>query len=133
MNEEINIDIKKLIVHILDTNLSVPVLSDEEHRQDDEIAEFIAKHILRVVKDDGTKNARFVQEGGKVKEICEHMAMEPVSFVAFTTEIAGILFDLMLKHIDIPPADLVCTLFELDGVTYLGILKFNYRPSFIHY
>ena len=133
MAEEINVSIKKLIVHILDNNLHLPVLSDEEHPEDEEIDEFVEKHIIKILKDDSVKKARFTDENSRMKEICESLVLSYADFKPYTDEAAGILFEIMQKHVDIPSADVIFTIFEVDNEPYFGILKFNYKSSYIHY
>ncbi|MCX8129497.1 MAG: nucleoid-associated protein [Clostridia bacterium] len=133
MSEEINITIKNLIVHILDNNLHMPVISDQEHPEDEEIDEFVKKHILKILKDENLKTARFIGENNKMRELSESIAMNNSQFKPVTDEIAVELFGIMQKHVDIPSADLLCTFFELDAAPHLAVLKFNYKPSYIHY
>lgn len=133
MSDEFKIDIKKNIVHILDTNINLPVLSNEEHPIDDDINEFIEKHIIKILKDDNLKTACFISGNNRVREICENLLNESEMFSNYTAEIANILFDIMQKNVDIPSADLIFCLFELDNVMHLAVLKLNYKSSFIHY
>lgn len=128
-----NISIRKLILHILDANLQIPVLSDQEHPMDGEIVEFIEKHITKILKDDNLKKAVFVGTENRLQQLCTAIAEHEDEFIRYTSEIAAHLFDIMQKNVDIPSADLVCCLFYADNTPYLGILKFNYRASFIHY
>lgn len=133
MNEDFSIEVKSFIVHILDNNTGVPVLSEHEHPESDEAMEFIEKHILKVLKDDSLKTACFTEEAGIVKNICKNIYAGGSEFSGSTREIGEFLYNLMQKYPDIPSADLVCSLFDLDGDMHLGILKLNYKPSFIHY
>lgn len=58
--EEINI--RKMIVHILDHSLSIPVLSQDEIPSSYEIKEFFTSHIAKTMNDDGIKTCRFNDE-----------------------------------------------------------------------
>ncbi|WHH60561.1 nucleoid-associated protein [Petroclostridium sp. X23] len=131
MNDDISI--KKMIVHILDNNLQMPVLSMREHPEDNETNEFIKKHIGKLFKDDHLKDAQFISIDNKVENLCQELANAQDQFIRITSEIGSILFDIMIKHVDIPSADLICCLFKAGNTTYLAILKFNYKHSFIHY
>lgn len=133
MSEETKVELRRLIVHILDTNLHLPVLSEREHPVDDEITGFIEKHVTRIIEDDDLRTAVFTGENNRLRELCYEASGGFDNFVPLTQEIAGILFDIMQKNVDIPPADLICCLIELDHVMHLGILKLNYKPSYIHY
>lgn len=132
MESETSISILKAAVHILDTNLQMPVLSDSENPLDDDMTEFLERHIEKILKDDGLKAAQFKDEDNRMKELCTAVVFQPVDFLDISKEIAGTLFGIMLRYVEIPPADLVCCLIELDGIQHFGILKLNYRNSYIH-
>lgn len=132
MKEEIDIKVRKLIVHILDLNMEMPLLSDEEHPLDDEIVEFVEGHVLKMLSDDGLKSANF-KEDSKLQELFEGILSDDGNYIKYTSEVATMLYDVIIHYPDIPSSDLVCTLFDVDGVPHFGILKFNYKTSYIHY
>jgi hypothetical protein len=132
MEEPSKVIIKRIIVHVLDTNMQVPVISDEEHPIDSDVEDYISRHIIKVLKDDDIKTAEFMPES-KIKTICEDILKDAEGFSLLTGKTAGLLYEIMLKNVDIPSADLICSLFELDNILFFGILKFNYRFSYIHY
>ena len=68
-----DIRIKKVIVHILDSTIGMPVLSDRELEYGSEFAEFLKEHIARISSGDDGKSCRFYQAPtselyGKVEE-----------------------------------------------------------------
>ncbi len=133
MGEETTVLIKKLIVHILDSNLHMPLLSGGEHPEDSEIDDFVQKHVIKILKDEGLKSSSFIGETNRAREICREIAYNNEYFREGTSELAGILFGIIKKNADIPSADMLCCLLEIDGIMHLGILKLNYRNSYIHY
>lgn len=130
--EECRIVIRKLIVHILDANIQMPVISTEEHPSEPDVDDYIARHIQRTLQSDNVKKAIFLDESN-VGRICRQLSEHPDQFCGITGEIASIVYDIMLKNADIPSADLVCVLFDLDGAPYFGILKMNFRNTYIHF
>jgi hypothetical protein len=44
-------------------------------------------------------------------------------FIEMSAEISNMLFGLMTKHVDIPPADILIAASDIDGRPYLSILK----------
>ena len=54
-----DIRIKKVIVHILDSTIGMPVLSDCELEYGSEFAEFLKEHIARISSGDDGKSCRF--------------------------------------------------------------------------
>ncbi len=130
--DECRIVVEKLIVHILDTSIQMPVISTEEHPLEADVCDYTARHIQRVIQADNAKNAMFLNESA-VGRICCSIAENPGQFCGLTGEIASILYDIMLHNADISPADLMCVQFEMDGVPHIGVLKMNFRNSYIHF
>lgn len=128
--EEQQLEIQKMIVHILDNNLEIPVLSEVEHPLEDDIKEFLEKHILRVFNDGSLRPARFNEGPNRVKDICISYNLH--TFIDDSKELSEILFDLIKINPDIPPADIMFSIFIYEGRNYLGIFKLNYRNSYIH-
>jgi len=133
MDKEISIRLQKYILHILDSNMHMPVLSDREHPLDDEISEYLESHIDRIFKDEGLRDARFNGEDNRIYSLLGEIINDGEQFSTLTGEIALILFDIMKRNVDIPSCDLVMCTFTVNNVLHMGLLKFNYRPSFIHY
>lgn len=131
---EISLRINKVILHILDKDAQMPILSEKEHPLDkSEIIEFLQKHISKALEDSSLKKACFNEEGSVLKQLCEKINATDTEFVNVSNEVANRLYDIVLSNPEVSSADLICVLFELNEAPYLGILKFNYRTSFIHY
>lgn len=126
------ISIKKLIVHILDNTLDIPVLSEDEHPRDDDIDYFIQKHITRVFADGSLKPAEFGHDN-KIKTICQNLTASYEDFVEYTKEMSTVLFQIMKSQPDIPSGDVIFSIFTYENSKYLGIFKLNYKTSYIHY
>lgn len=131
MVKEVNI--KKLVLHILDGSIGMPILSECEHPKDSDIFDFIKLHIEKVFKDINIKNADFEGEDNNIKLLCESLSKEGKDFLDISKELAESLYKILIKNIDIPSCDLVCTIFEGDGKSYLGLFILNYKTSYIHH
>lgn len=127
------INIKKLVVHILDKNMQTPVLSDRGQELNPEIVEFVEGHIEKLVSSPELKLANFTEEDNIIKDACEKIKIDQNSFVENTRTIAENLYSIILPQENIPSADLVICLFESDDVENIALLKFNYKDSFIHF
>lgn len=133
MNSTEDVRIARMIVHILDSSMQLPVLSEQEHPVDGDISEFIGAHLTRVMKDENLKSGWFKGECSGVRKLCEAVAKSNDEFRDATSEASKMLFDIMQKNASIPSGDLVFCLFNHGDAQYLGILKFNYKHSYIHY
>ncbi|MCM1386638.1 MAG: nucleoid-associated protein [Bacillus sp. (in: Bacteria)] len=125
-----NIRVKKVIVHIMDSTIGMPVLSDTELEYGSEFADFIKEHIAKISSGDDAKECRFYQEESEVYHILEEYADD--SFVDISKDIATLLYAIMQSNIDIPPADLVVVRFQYESEEYLGLLKMNYKSLYTH-
>lgn len=127
------INAEKVILHILDPSVGLPVLSEEEHPSNGEIMEFIDRHIENVFRDVNAKKSFFKEEDNPVKKLCQDIAGDNTTFIQKTKEVAFMLYNILAKNPDIPPCDFICSLFDGDGKPYLGFFLFNYKTSYIHY
>ena len=125
-----NIRIRKVIVHIMDSTIGMPVLSDTELEYGSELADFVKEHIAKISSGDDAKECRFYQEESEVYHILEQYSDE--SFVDISKDIATLLYDIMSSNIDIPAADLIVVRFQYDAEEYLALLKMNYKSLYTH-
>lgn len=125
-----NIRIKKAIVHILDSTIGMPVLSDTELEYGSEFADFVKEHIAKISSGDDAKECRFYKEESEIYHILEQYADD--FFVDISKDIANFLYQIMNSNIDIPPADLVVVRFQYDDAEYLALLKMNYKSLYTH-
>lgn len=127
-----DITINKSILHVLDTNASIPVLSDALLNMNQTVSEFIEKHVNKSVKDPGVKRTSF-RVGSPFKRRIQNYQSNPHELVRISSEISQLFFDYMVENIEIPSADLLFVDFHLNHENFLGILKFNYKQGYIHY
>ena len=125
-----NIRIKKAIVHIMDSTIGMPVLSDTELEYGSEFADFVKEHIAKISSGDDAKECRFYKEESEIYHILEQYADD--FFVDISKDIANFLYDIMNSNIDIPPADLVIARFQYEDAEYLALLKMNYKSLYTH-
>ena len=131
MINEINIE--KTILHILDPSIGLAVLSEEEHPYNGEMIEFIKSHIEKIFNDVNVKKSCFFGDNNRTKALCQDIANDRDLFIEKTKEFSQTMYDLLAQNVDIPPCDLICSLFKGDDKSYLGFFIFNYKTSYIHY
>ena len=125
-----DIIIKKVIIHILDSYMGMPVLSDKELECGPDLYEFFRAHLEKVTNSDDIKACRF-EEDSVVPVMLE--GFMPESFVDVSRALAEELYRIMNANIDIPAADLAVILFKYSEKDYLGLLKMNYKSSYTHF
>lgn len=124
-----DIIMKTGIVHILDSNVGVPVLSDAVIDLGSDLSDFFKAHIEKLSESDDIKYCQFADDS-EVKELLQKCDTE--SFVETSRKLAEELYDIMNSNIEIPAADIAILVFSCKQADYLAFLKMNYKSSYTH-
>lgn len=122
--------IRNAIVHILETAVGMPVLSEYLLERNEEINDLIRGHIYKIASGDDLKSCVFAEEGSGILELVRQFTEE--TMVAASCELANQLYEIMRQNPDIPSADLLVATYQYEGRIFLALLKLNYKTSFIH-
>lgn len=128
MNRD-DIIIKKVIIHILDSTVGMPVLSDRELSCGPDLYDFFSAHLEKITSSDDIKQCSFSEDSEILDELRQFDAGQ---FVATSQKLAAFLYSIMNSNIEIPSADLAVLLFRFEENDYLGLLKMNYKSSYTH-
>lgn len=124
-----DIRLNQVIVHIMDSSMGMPVLSDQGLDHGSEFGDFLRAHIYRLIESDDMKTCRF-DEDSEAKNILENYKSE--TFTEISQNLAVLLYDVMNKNIDIPPADLLVVEYQIEQQPFLALLKMNYKTYYTH-
>jgi len=127
------IQIKQIIIHILDTSMTMPVMSMEEMPTSVDMNDFFATHIMKTLNDDTLKSCVFDLEYNMFLTYLNEYEKKTTDFITFSKQVAGQLFAIMSANISIPSADLAIVKYRLKSMDYLAILKLNYQNTYMHY
>lgn len=125
-----DIRIRRVIVHIMDSTVGLPVLSDSEIEFGSDFAEFLREHIYRIIAGDDSKDCEFYKEQSEIYQMLTEY--EDEGFVDMSKQVAELLYGIMNSNIDIPPADLVVVRFKAGEDEFLAFLKMNFKTSYTH-
>lgn len=121
--------LKAAIVHILDSSVGVPVLSDHLIDTGTDFSDLLKSHIEKITESDDIKTCRF-SDSSEVRNLL--MQCSPDNFIETSKRLAERLYEIMNEHIDIPAGDLAVVVFSSQGNDYLAFLKMNYKTSYTH-
>ena len=121
------LNIKRVIYHILDTGASEPLLSDRETDLDADLTEYFMSCLEKAFAADDGRMCEFLPDSAFAQELSSNQ-----DFIDLSRRIAGVIFEQMLQYPSIPAGDLAVVDFSVGGVPYLGVLKLNYRPGYTH-
>lgn len=125
-----DIRIEAAIVHICDSTVGMPVLSDTVIDFGSEFADFLREHIYKIVSEDECKTCSFHQNESEIYQLLKEY--EDAHFVETSKKIAAYLYEIMNSNIDIPAADLVVVRFKTATERYMALLKMNYKEFYTH-
>ena len=122
------VKINQVILHLLDSGASEPLLSDRPMDLDADLFEYFSAILEKAFVSDEVKNCRFLPDSAFAQEMAQNQ-----DFVDLSRRIAGVIFEQMLQYPAIPAGDLAVVDFAGDGVPFYGVLKLNYRPGYTHH
>ena len=126
-----SITFKHTIIHVLDLNMGMPLLSTDLLTLNDETESFITRHLLKVFESSSSCEAVFKEGASLPLQLETPLTSE--AFIQLSNEITEVFYRYMVEYENIPSGDLVLTSFILDGNNYLGLLKLNYKEEYTHF
>ncbi len=129
MNEFRNIIIHKAILHICNMSITSPILSELSLEINDEVFEYLAKHISKISSLSTSKEYK-LSNNTENSELLINFDKD--NFEVTTKALSNNIFNIMSKCADIESADLMYCLYETEGVQKLCMFKLKHKNSFIH-
>ena len=103
------------IIHIMVSTMGMPVLSDQVSDFGSDFGEFLRAHIFRLLESDDMKKC-YIDEGSQVQAELEAYSEE--NFIPVSQKLGELLYGVMNKNIDIPPADLLVVEYEIEQTSF---------------
>ena len=123
----VRMEIKKAILHIIDREAGSLICSQAEL----DLKEYAVKQYLDSVL---KRLEKAEYKSAKRSRKLIRTTNKELDFIEKSSEMAQMVFDSLAISEDAPSGDLlVVELAELNGTPKLGLLKFNYKPSFTHH
>lgn len=122
--------IRNAIIHILDSTVGMPVLSDTILDLSPDLNDFLREHIYKIASSDEIKKCQFDKEESFVYKRLEHF--DENNLIEMSKEIAQYLYTIMNQNIEIPPADVIMVTYQIESTMYFAILKMNYKETYVH-
>ncbi len=125
-----DIRINRAILHILDSTMGMPVLSDAILDTGSDFCDFLKSHIYRLLSGDDLRKCEFNKEESEVFRALQDYSEE--NFVPITQMFASMLFEVMNSNPAIVPGDFILVEYQAERQLYLAMLKMNYKMSYTH-
>lgn len=126
-----DIMLEKAILHVIDAHADEAILTEKELPINEEVEEFVRKHVLKSLNDDETFSCRFLSENVRVAKNVQSVITDPESFVSVSQDLTQHMYD-VIKNSDIPAGDMLFVQYIADEQRCFGILKLDYQMSYMH-
>lgn len=123
-----DLSITKAVLHILDTNVDAPVVSEYLLESEDALA-YLSGIAARAFNGEETKLCTLPAEAplaAKLSEVEE-------DFLPATVHLAEQWFQILTENPSIPAGDAAFALLSIDGKDYFAAFKLNYKIGVAHY
>lgn len=127
-----DIRIKNAIVHIMDSAIGMPVLSDTVLSFGSDMADFLEEHIYRTITSDDIKKCTFLEDESEAFKIIKAYVEGDAEFIPMSKAIGELLYKIMNSNIDIPAGDLFVAEFEINQISHIALLKMNFKEYYTH-
>lgn len=126
------ININEAIIHVLDNNAEEPILNEYQIELNEEVYNFIFKHIQRCLKAEELKYGVFNKDRNIVKELSQEYLSGESSLKEVSKELARQMFMIMRSKGNIPSCDILTVGFSTEVGSFLGIFKMDYIKNYMH-
>lgn len=127
-----SLTIRNAILHILRNDGRPSVFSENELDIDSEVCEaFINKHVKKLMDNPAIREACFKPEA-MLYELMGQYQTNCVSFKEAASAVAARLDEIMRRHPEIMPSDLLIARVDSKKGEFLAILKLNYTECYTH-
>lgn len=123
------ITLESSIIHILNTAEEYPILSNRPFPLDSKVKDYLTKTIEKTISSDDVKNCFFRSETN-IWQQCKDVSWDLISV---SQSIAKEMFIIMRRNKEIPVADLLFGIANVDSHRYFFMLKLDYRSAFTHF
>jgi hypothetical protein len=122
-----NLNINKVILHILNSKEDKVFLNDFELDLLPQLNDLFRKHIKNSINDESTRIAKFQNEINVVREHSQRILDNPEkNFIPSSKEIAKYLYESMKSNPNISSANFVVCLYSTDEGTFIALLKMDF-------
>ena len=123
------ITIQKAVLHILDTQVQAPVLSDFLIEQEEALF-YLGSLAAKAWKSEESRACELTEDSFFFGENAAQMERE---FVEKSGELAQRWFEEMQAQPAIPAGDAAFLWVTIDGTEYFAAMKLNYKAGWVHY
>ncbi|MEG1992025.1 MAG: nucleoid-associated protein [Acetivibrio sp.] len=129
--ERDEIIIRSAIMHILDSSVGMPVLSDALLENNPDLNDFIRNHIYKIASGDDLKSCLLDTQESYIYGLLTAYSEE--NMISFSQEVSKYLYTIMNQNIEIPSGDFIVVSYQYSSQKYLAFLKLNYKETLVHY
>lgn len=123
--------VEKAILHVVDVNADEAILTTKNLDINEDVEEFVRKHVVKSLNDEETFTARFLSADVTVAKLVQSVIDDTENFIQSSQDLTKRMFDL-IKKTEIPSGDMLFVQYISDDQRCFGIMKLDYQMSYMH-
>ena len=123
--------VEKAILHVVDVNADEAILTSRVLPIDEDIEEFVRKHVMKSLNDEETFSSRFLSKEVEVAKAVHEVLNDSEKFIEVSHTLTKRMFNL-IKRTDVPSGDMLYVQYVAGDQRCFGILKLDYQMSYMH-
>jgi hypothetical protein len=127
--KNVDIYLKKAIMHIIDREAGSPVFSQKELDLTKEFVRDYLQKKIQKISSAQTKTGTLAAENAFTKLIQSSQE----DFISVSEQLVQRWFEVYQESEEAPSADVFVVLYEVDTIMHLALLKNNYREAYTHF
>ncbi len=125
--------VNKVALSVLDKENNNIIFTDSEMELNEETYEYFEKHILKGLKDEEARTAKFEGEHNIIKSLCNEIFEDEDTYLDNSKKIAQYLFKCINNEDKEASGDIAVCMFESQQGKFLAILKLNFTDAYSHH
>ena len=126
-----NLLIEKVTLNVVDTTADEAIITKQELQVNEDVEEFVRKHIIKSLKDDNTYSAVFQSDLGRAAVLVRSVLKDVDNFLESSQELTELVFD-AIKNTEDASGDVLFIQYIANERRCFAIMKLDYQVSHGH-
>lgn len=125
--------INSIYLNVLDKENKNITFGSSEIELNDEIYEYFERHILKCLKDEDAKTAKYFSERNIVRNLCDEIIKDPDDALQNVKKLSQYIYKCICDDDSASSGDFAVCLFEAQSGKYIAMLKLDFSSCYSHF
>lgn len=124
--------IEKVLLNVIDKENKSVTFCSSEMELTDEICEYFEKHILKCLKDEDAKPAKYFGEINVVRDLCDEMIKDNENALQNAKKLSQYMYKCICDDEDAVSGDFAVCMFETKSGKFIALMKLDFSSCYTH-